>query len=126
MPAFSCCFFQSRLPGIKVKYLFLAWLGIFVGSWVVYMHYSSYSELCRGHVCQMIIVSAGHFHLILLLCFRSVCFSKPSGRGAGYLGHWAVVSSEQGTGLRSPGYVSPREAIAVIVWMSLLTHFGGS
>ncbi|XP_028919947.1 divergent protein kinase domain 1B isoform X1 [Ornithorhynchus anatinus] len=46
---------QSRLPGIKVKYLFLAWLGIFVGSWVVYVHYSSYSELCRGHVCQMII-----------------------------------------------------------------------
>ncbi|XP_074066824.1 divergent protein kinase domain 1B [Macrotis lagotis] len=46
---------QNRLPGIKVKYLFLAWLGIFVGSWVVYMHYSSYSELCRGHVCQMII-----------------------------------------------------------------------
>ncbi|XP_032993742.1 divergent protein kinase domain 1B [Lacerta agilis] len=46
---------QSRLPGIKVKYLFFAWLGIFVGSWVVYMHYSSYSELCRGHICQMII-----------------------------------------------------------------------
>ncbi|XP_073415553.1 divergent protein kinase domain 1B isoform X1 [Dendrobates tinctorius] len=46
---------QSRLPGIKVKYLFLAWLGIFVGSWVVYIHYSSYSELCRGHVCRMII-----------------------------------------------------------------------
>uniref|UniRef100_H3BHS2 Divergent protein kinase domain 1B n=2 Tax=Latimeria chalumnae TaxID=7897 RepID=H3BHS2_LATCH len=46
---------QRRLPGIKVKYLFLVWLGIFVGSWVVYMHYSSYSELCRGHVCQMII-----------------------------------------------------------------------
>uniref|UniRef100_A0A8C4WCA7 Divergent protein kinase domain 1B n=1 Tax=Gopherus evgoodei TaxID=1825980 RepID=A0A8C4WCA7_9SAUR len=45
----------NRLPGIKVKYLFLAWLGIFVGSWVVYIHYSSYSELCRGHVCQMII-----------------------------------------------------------------------
>ncbi|XP_013919879.1 PREDICTED: protein FAM69B [Thamnophis sirtalis] len=46
---------QSRLPGIKVKYLFFAWLGIFVGSWMVYMHYSSYSELCRGHVCQAII-----------------------------------------------------------------------
>ncbi|XP_061460497.1 divergent protein kinase domain 1B [Rhineura floridana] len=46
---------QSRLPGIKVKYLLFVWLGIFVGSWVVYMHYSSYSELCRGHVCQMII-----------------------------------------------------------------------
>lgn len=50
--------FQSRLPGIKVKYLLVVWLGIFVGSWVAYMHYSSYSELCRGHVCRMIIVSA--------------------------------------------------------------------
>jgi len=49
--------FQSRLPGIKVKYLLVVWLGIFVGSWVAYMHYSSYSELCRGHVCRMIIVS---------------------------------------------------------------------
>ncbi|NXY75940.1 FA69B protein, partial [Glareola pratincola] len=47
--------FQSRLPGIKVKYLLVVWLGIFVGSWVAYMHYSSYSELCRGHVCRMII-----------------------------------------------------------------------
>ncbi|XP_041428284.1 divergent protein kinase domain 1B isoform X2 [Xenopus laevis] len=47
--------FQTRLPGIKVKYLFLAWLGVFVGSWAVYIHYSSYSELCRGHVCRMII-----------------------------------------------------------------------
>uniref|UniRef100_A0A8C4SWD0 Divergent protein kinase domain 1B n=1 Tax=Erpetoichthys calabaricus TaxID=27687 RepID=A0A8C4SWD0_ERPCA len=52
---FSLFLFQSRLPAIKVKYLFLAWLGIFVGSWAIYMHYSSYSELCRGHVCQMII-----------------------------------------------------------------------
>ncbi|XP_078406391.1 divergent protein kinase domain 1B isoform X1 [Cetorhinus maximus] len=46
---------QKRLPGVKVKYLFLMWLGILVGSWVLYMHYSSYSELCRGHICQMII-----------------------------------------------------------------------
>ncbi|KAI1232176.1 hypothetical protein IHE44_0007240 [Lamprotornis superbus] len=46
---------QGRLPGIKVKYLLVVWLGIFVGSWVAYMHYSSYSELCRGHVCRMII-----------------------------------------------------------------------
>ncbi|XP_048858578.1 divergent protein kinase domain 1B-like [Brienomyrus brachyistius] len=46
---------QSRLPAIKVKYLFLAWLGVLVGSWAVYMHYSSYSELCRGHVCHMVI-----------------------------------------------------------------------
>ncbi|KAL4623352.1 protein FAM69B-like [Arapaima gigas] len=46
---------QGCLPTIRVKYLFLAWLGILVGSWVLYMHYSSYSDLCRGHICQMII-----------------------------------------------------------------------
>ncbi|XP_023673694.1 divergent protein kinase domain 1B-like isoform X1 [Paramormyrops kingsleyae] len=45
---------QGRLP-VKVKYLFLAWLAILVGSWVVYMHYSTYSELCRGHICHAVI-----------------------------------------------------------------------
>lgn len=48
---------KSRLPAIKVKYLLLAWLGILIASWVLYMQYASYSELCRGHVCQMVIVS---------------------------------------------------------------------
>lgn len=48
---------KSRLPAIKVKYLLLAWLGILITSWVLYMQYASYSELCRGHVCQMVIVS---------------------------------------------------------------------
>lgn len=48
---------QGRLPGLRVKYVLLVWLGIFVGSWMVYVHYSSYSELCRGHVCQVVIVS---------------------------------------------------------------------
>lgn len=48
---------QGRLPGLRVKYVLLVWLGIFVGSWLVYVHYSSYSELCRGHVCQVVIVS---------------------------------------------------------------------
>uniref|UniRef100_UPI0037E899C8 divergent protein kinase domain 1B n=1 Tax=Semicossyphus pulcher TaxID=241346 RepID=UPI0037E899C8 len=46
---------QSRLPAIKVKYLLLAWLGILIASWVIYMQYASYSELCRGHVCHMVI-----------------------------------------------------------------------
>lgn len=49
---------QTRLPAVKVKYLLLAWLGILVASWVVYMQYASYSELCRGHVCHVVIVSA--------------------------------------------------------------------
>lgn len=49
---------KSRLPAIKVKYLLLAWLGILIASWVIYMQYASYSELCRGHVCHMVIVSS--------------------------------------------------------------------
>lgn len=48
---------QGRLPGLRVKYVFLVWLGVFVGSWLVYVRYSSYAELCRGHVCQAVIVS---------------------------------------------------------------------
>lgn len=48
---------QCRLPGLRVRYVLLVWLGIFAGSWMVYVHYSSYSELCRGHVCQVVIVS---------------------------------------------------------------------
>ncbi|XP_076140935.1 divergent protein kinase domain 1B [Alosa pseudoharengus] len=46
---------QSRMPAVKVKYLLLVWVGILLASWVLYMQYSSYSELCRGHVCHMVI-----------------------------------------------------------------------
>lgn len=56
------CLFQSRLPAVKVKYLLVAWFGILVASWVIYMQYSSYSELCRGHVCTMLIVSHSILH----------------------------------------------------------------
>ena len=53
-----CCLSrQGRLPGLRVKYVFLVWLGIFAGSWLVYVSYSSYVELCRGHICQVVIVS---------------------------------------------------------------------
>lgn len=48
---------QGRLPGLRVKYVFLVWLGVFAGSWMAYTHYSSYAELCRGHICQVVIVS---------------------------------------------------------------------
>ncbi|CAL8277295.1 unnamed protein product [Merluccius merluccius] len=47
--------FQSRIPAIKVKYLLLAWLCVLGASWVVYMQYASYAELCRGHVCHVVI-----------------------------------------------------------------------
>lgn len=58
---------KSRLPAIKVKYLLLAWLGILITSWVLYMQYASYSELCRGHVCQMVIVSNFEFCFMFLI-----------------------------------------------------------
>lgn len=48
---------QGRLPGLRVKYVFLVWLGVFAGSWLAYVNYASYTELCRGHVCQAVIVS---------------------------------------------------------------------
>ncbi|KAF4117051.1 divergent protein kinase domain 1A isoform X1 [Onychostoma macrolepis] len=47
--------FQARLSYVRVKYLFLTWLAVFVGSWVVYVQYSTYTELCRGRECKSII-----------------------------------------------------------------------
>ncbi|KAL1022648.1 hypothetical protein UPYG_G00030490 [Umbra pygmaea] len=45
-------YIQARFSYLHMKYLFLSWLAVFVGSWVVYVEYSSYSELCRGHECK--------------------------------------------------------------------------
>lgn len=44
---------------MRVKYLFLTWLTVLVGSWVIYVQYSAYTELCRGHECRNAIVSSG-------------------------------------------------------------------
>lgn len=43
---------------MRVKYLFLTWLTVLVGSWVLYVQYSTYTELCRGHECRSVIVSS--------------------------------------------------------------------
>ncbi|KAM8889530.1 divergent protein kinase domain 1A isoform 1-T1 [Synchiropus picturatus] len=43
---------QTRLSYQHMKYLFFSWLAVFVGSWIVYVEYSSYTELCRGHDCK--------------------------------------------------------------------------
>lgn len=48
---------QARFSYLHMKYLFFSWLAVFVGSWVVYVEYSSYTELCRGHECKNSIVS---------------------------------------------------------------------
>lgn len=48
---------QARISFVRVKYLFLTWLTVLVGSWVLYVQYSAYTELCRGHECKNAIVS---------------------------------------------------------------------
>uniref|UniRef100_A0A3Q3EM35 Divergent protein kinase domain 1Aa n=1 Tax=Labrus bergylta TaxID=56723 RepID=A0A3Q3EM35_9LABR len=45
-------YFQARISFVRVKYLFLTWLTVLVGSWVIYVQYSTYTELCRGHECR--------------------------------------------------------------------------
>ncbi|CAL8324879.1 unnamed protein product [Arctogadus glacialis] len=45
-------YFQARISFVRVKYLFLSWLAVLVGSWVLYGQYSTYTELCRGHECK--------------------------------------------------------------------------
>ncbi|KAM3865845.1 divergent protein kinase domain 1A [Diretmus argenteus] len=45
-------YFQARISFVRVKYLFLTWLAVLVGSWVLYVQYSTYTELCRGHECK--------------------------------------------------------------------------
>uniref|UniRef100_A0A147A5V7 Divergent protein kinase domain 1B n=1 Tax=Fundulus heteroclitus TaxID=8078 RepID=A0A147A5V7_FUNHE len=67
---------QSRLPAIKVKYLLLAWLGILIVSWIVYMQYASYAELCRGHVCQMVICDHYRRGIISGSSCKALCDQK--------------------------------------------------
>lgn len=52
---------QARFSYLHMKYLFFSWLAVFVGSWIVYVEYSSYTELCRGHDCKNSIVSCCSF-----------------------------------------------------------------
>ncbi|KAK7131513.1 hypothetical protein R3I94_016592 [Phoxinus phoxinus] len=67
---------QSRFPAVKVKYLLVAWFGILVASWVIYMQYSSYSELCRGHVCTMLICDHYRRGIISGSVCKSLCEEK--------------------------------------------------
>ncbi|XP_066501470.1 divergent protein kinase domain 1B [Hoplias malabaricus] len=67
---------QSRLPAVKVKYLVVAWLGVLVASWVIYVQYSSYSELCRGHVCTVIICEHYRRGIISGSVCKSLCEEK--------------------------------------------------
>lgn len=43
---------MARLSYMRIKYLFFSWLAVFISSWVIYVRYNSYTELCRGHECK--------------------------------------------------------------------------
>ncbi|CAL8309493.1 unnamed protein product [Lota lota] len=45
-------YIQVRSSYLRMQYLFFSWLAVFVGSWIVYVEYSSYTELCRGQECK--------------------------------------------------------------------------
>ncbi|XP_033884887.1 divergent protein kinase domain 1A-like [Acipenser ruthenus] len=45
-------YIQARLSYMRMKYFFFSWLAVFIGSWVVYVQYSTYTELCRGQDCK--------------------------------------------------------------------------
>lgn len=105
----SCCFLfsspllKSRLPAIKVKYLLLAWLGILIASWVIYMQYASYSELCRGHVCHMVIVSMSLWTLSTGRCHNFISVTGSAWRSLRYFAFTlrcaAVSDSSQASSL---------------------------
>ncbi|XP_077594181.1 divergent protein kinase domain 1B isoform X1 [Stigmatopora nigra] len=80
---------QSRLPSIKVKYLLLAWLGVLVASWVLYMQYASYSELCRGNVCRAVICDHYSRGVISGSYCKALCEQKTL-----TLGHCMSTSSQ--------------------------------
>ncbi|KAM9130121.1 divergent protein kinase domain 1A isoform 1-T1 [Pangshura tecta] len=46
---------QVRFSYMRMKYLFISWLVVFIGSWIIYVEYATYTELCRGHDCKKII-----------------------------------------------------------------------
>ncbi|XP_044770496.1 divergent protein kinase domain 1A isoform X3 [Neomonachus schauinslandi] len=48
-------YLQARFSYVRMKYLFFSWLVVFVGSWIIYVQYSTYTELCRGKDCKKII-----------------------------------------------------------------------
>ncbi|XP_035641359.1 divergent protein kinase domain 1A-like isoform X1 [Oncorhynchus keta] len=66
-------YIQARFSYLHMKYLFFSWLAVFVGSWVVYVEYSSYSELCRGHECKNSICDKYRKGVIDGSACRSLC-----------------------------------------------------
>ncbi|XP_034036619.1 divergent protein kinase domain 1A-like isoform X2 [Thalassophryne amazonica] len=64
---------QTRFSHLHMKYLFFSWLTVFVGSWIVYVEYSLYTELCRGHDCKNSICDKYRKGVIAGSACRSLC-----------------------------------------------------
>ncbi|XP_051658801.1 divergent protein kinase domain 1A [Manacus candei] len=93
---------QVRLSYVRVKYLFISWLVVFIGSWVMYVQYSTYTELCRGHDCRKIICDKYKTGVIdgsacSSLCAKETLYfgkclsTKPNNQM--YLGIWGNLQS---------------------------------
>lgn len=65
---------QAKFSFLHMKYLFFSWLALFVGSWIMYVEYSSYTELCRGKDCRNSIVSISTWTLSLRGVYISFTF----------------------------------------------------
>ncbi|XP_074859654.1 divergent protein kinase domain 1A isoform X4 [Carettochelys insculpta] len=88
---------KARFSYMRTKYLFISWLVVFIGSWILYVQYSTYTELCRGHNCKKIICDKYKTGVIdgsacSSLCARETLYfgkclsTKPSNQM--YLGIW--------------------------------------
>ncbi|XP_043941612.1 divergent protein kinase domain 1A [Protopterus annectens] len=82
-----------------MKYLFFSWLAVFVGSWIIYVQYSAYTELCRGSDCKNMICEKYKQGVIdgpacSSLCDETLYFGKclsTKSINQVYVGKWAEV-----------------------------------
>ncbi|XP_058277681.1 divergent protein kinase domain 1A isoform X1 [Hirundo rustica] len=97
-----CFYMQVRLSYVRIKYLFISWLVVFIGSWIMYVQYSTYTELCRGHDCRKIICDKYRTGVIdgsacSSLCAKETLYfgkclsTKPNNQI--YLGIWGNLQS---------------------------------
>uniref|UniRef100_A0A8C5JVN1 FAM69 N-terminal domain-containing protein n=1 Tax=Jaculus jaculus TaxID=51337 RepID=A0A8C5JVN1_JACJA len=119
---------QGRLPGLRVKCILLVWLGIFAGSWMVYVRHPANSDLCRGHICQAVICDLYRKDVISGPTCRDLCdlhgvkwktcLSSAPGQQvySGLCNHKAVTikcGMEEALSPKVPPDVSPRRELVL-------------
>ncbi|XP_069088465.1 divergent protein kinase domain 1A isoform X2 [Pleurodeles waltl] len=119
---------MARWSYMRVKYLFFSWLAVFIGSWIIYVQYSTYTELCRGHDCKKLICEKYKKGIIDgstcdSLCVKETHFfgkclsTKPNNQM--YLGYWGNLQGvikcqmEEALHLDFGSELEPRKEIAL-------------